>query len=446
MKFGSKFKTVACNTLAIAIISIVSPYNLIAKETIGFEFEDYLHAWPNGAPTNSDGIYWPAESKSPKIKLLGDTRAGYTDLEVHMGPFELSNLEAQWYINYLDWYAKTINEATDKTGQFQQIYKYIVADIVQKGSDDEQKGDNGDDNQNPKFTLARVTEFINPNPKKNVYNKKNPPNPTSDVGPQVTFSMETEKVYNFFMDFKNNPFVYQYQIKYVNDIVEWENTNNYDPIEECLEKDKLDQTPYECSKRGRGFAYYLAYYLSNSIAKINYLIANQGDDFIGGDIKKESYPLLLRNQKAINAVKEYYGIIKSNDEFIADNEKDYLSEVAQLLTTVLPDITPGYEMTTNDFVEEYLKFLQSNKKSGFKYGPKGLYGIDKLNFTTLGDIQDLTIKEPNPDSIYTEIRPLRNIYVTEILNLETKDYAIPYGEAVKRADNAAMYLKGLLSD
>jgi hypothetical protein len=317
--------------------------------------------------------------------------------------------------NYLEFYREIILAARDSE-EFEKPdwYKYKPVKIFSA--------------EEKEYLLAYVTKFL----KNDIPNKTDPPKPTSDVGPQATFSLGTPKAYAFFRESPRNPFFYQRSAELIGriDLVD----NKYGTVEACLKLPVSERTPYGCSLRGRGFAYFLAVYLADTIHKANALGAS------GGEIKKESYPLYLRNiEEGINAVKEYFLTIVAEDAIITGGKNEFIVQLKEILPRALPDLKQETQMTTVGLVAAYLDFLNGPGKTGFVYGPVDEYGFHRYNFSTLSEGQDAVISRPKVDSAYFEIRNLRNKFVSDMGKNPTT-YAVPYDTAVGFAQRATEYL------
>jgi hypothetical protein len=400
-----------------SLLALLPLFSAQGQETIGFEFEDYQHAWPAAYPPHTAHVYYRSGSgDAPPVRVRYDDRLGYRDLEVHVGPFPLDDVPEDAFANYQALYrelgtaADTAQEAT-LAGWYR--YKPVKTFILEQ----------------ERYPLVLVTAFVH----NGIANKTRPGNPPqSDVGPQATFSLGTAKVYGYFRDSPRNPFVYPRTLGVVTRMDAIDESRG--TVADCQRAPERSRTVYGCSVRARGFAYFLAVYLNDTVVKLNALGRSSGE------IKKETYPLYLRSIGGrSNAVKEYYRTLIEHDPILAGDRSGFIADLKAILPRALVSLSPDIGIDTSELVAAYLDFLNGPDDSGFEFGPTGEFGVRRYTFSTLSEPSDAVITDPRADSVYFEIRNLRNQFVRE-LGQEPAGYAVSYDTAVGFARRALDYL------
>ena len=397
----------------------------IQAHTIGFEFEDYVHVWPGAAPPGDVNITYPAPANTnPSITIRADSRNAYNDLEVHVGPFDTADYASTWFANYTALYVALLQAAPLVTTvqTLANKYNYKTVDTFRNGSTD--------------YPLGYVTTFLNGTSA----NKTLPVNPPlSDVGAQATFSLGTREVYQFFHDARF-PFFRQDTI---DRIAQYDRAVRDVRVFDDCASSPGGATPYGCSLRARGFTFFLAEYLNNTVGKMNTMTP---DGYV--TIKKDSYPLLLRNiAGGINGVKEYFNIIVRQDAYLTGHRQEFVDQLKALLPNMVAPTTENTEVTTRQLVDAYVDFLAGRADVGFEFGPRDGMHIYRFTFTTLGEAQDAVIRNPLADEIYLECRSVRTLTTARVAALNPRStinvntYAIPYTDAVTAAQTIAQYLR-----
>jgi hypothetical protein len=436
---STRFASKRCaRGLALALSTALLPALALAhqQETIGFEFEDYLYLWPSGAPAHDvEKIWLPSATDARRIELRYDNRKNYKDLEIHVGPFRFDQLPADAFARYTEYYAPlTSTAATADGGGLQTLSvdskPWLSYGLIARYSSDRPSSE---------YHLGYVYRFDND---KAGANKIDPrAHPTSDVGPQATFSLDVRKVYPFFDRVGTDqafPYFKDRSITVLTDLKRYNAT--VESSKDC-QSDLAKRLPLYCrSALGRGFAATLAVYLNDV-----FLSVNGGSTQIG----KEAHPLYLRNiQPDINAVKEYFNTVIGTDPTLHGHTAEFLNELRTVLVAVLPALTqPGFERA--DFVDKYAQFLAADRPTGFTYGPTDRFeehDIPRYNFQSLSDASDAVIKSPwtginHNQYVYFEVRNLRN-FEADRLGKSAAAYALPYTQAATLAQGVMSYLQG----
>ena len=436
MTFTCSASTRRARRLALALTAAMLPALALAhqQETIGFEFEDYLYVWPSGAPAHDvEKIWSPSATDARRIELRYDNRKSYKDLEIHLGPFRFDQLPDAVFARYTEYYAPLTRTAMAVNGSGLQTLSVTgkswlsYASIARYSS-----------NKPAEYALGYVYRFDSVDAG---VNKTDPrAHPTSDVGPQATFSLDVRKVYPFFdrVDteqafpyFKDRSIAVLTALKHYNATM--------DSSKDC-QSELARRLPLYCrSTLGRGFAATLAVYLNDV-----FLSVNAGSTQIG----KEAHPLYLRNiQPNVNAVKEYFTTVIATDPTLREHKTEFLSELRTVLVAVLPTLTrPGFERA--DFVDKYAQFLGSDHPTGFSYGPTDRieeHDVPRYTFQSLSDASDAVIRSPwtginHSQYVYFEVRNLRT-FEAERLGKSPAAYALPYDQAATLAQGVMSYLQ-----
>ncbi|MET0331834.1 MAG: hypothetical protein ABW154_10440 [Dyella sp.] len=423
--------------LALALGILMLPAIALAhqQETIGFEFEDYLYLWPSSAPAHDvEKIWLPSATDARRIELRYDNRKSYKDLEIHLGPFRFDQLPADAFARYTEYYAPLTSKASTADGSGLQTLSVASTPWLSYGLIARYSSDK----PSTEYHLGYVYRFDNTDAG---VNKTDPrAHPTSDVGPQATFSLDVRKVYPFFDRVGTSqafPYFKDRSIKVLTDLKHY--NANVDSSKDC-QSELAKRLPLYChSALGRGFAATLAVYLNDVFASVNASSTQIG---------KEAHPLYLRNiQPNINAVKEYFNTVIGTDPTLREHKAEFLNELRTVLVAVLPPLTKtGFERA--DFVDKYAQFLASDRPTGFTYGPTDRiegHDIPRYNFQSLSDASDAVIKSPwtginHNQYVYFEVRNLRT-FEADRLGKSAAAYALPYTQAATLAQGVMSYLQ-----
>jgi hypothetical protein len=423
--------------LALALSTALLPALALAhqQETIGFEFEDYLYLWPSSAPAHDvEKIWLPSATDPRRIELRYDNRKSYKDLEIHLGPFRFDQLPADAFTRYTEYYSPLTSTAATANGSGLQTLSVAskawlsYSPIARYPSD----------KSATEYQLGYVYRFDNADAGANKTDPR--AHPTSDVGPQATFSLDVRKVYPFFDRVGTDQAFPYFKDRSITVLTTLKNYNATMNSSKDCQSDLAKRLPLYCrSALGRGLAATLAVYLNDV-----FLSVNGGSTQIG----KEAHPLYLRNvQPDINAVKEYFNTVIGTDPTLRGRKVEFLNELRTVLVAVLPTLTqPGFERA--DFVDKYAQFLASDRPTGFSYGPTDHvldHDIPRYNFQSLSDASDAVIRSPwtginHNQYVYFEVRNLRN-FEAERLGKSPTAYALPYTQAATLAQGVMSYLQ-----
>lgn len=437
MSFTCSTSASRARRLALALTAGLLPALTLAhqQETIGFEFEDYLYVWPSGAPVHEvEKIWWPNATDARRIELRYDNRKSYKDLEIHLGPFRFDQLPAEAFARYNAYYAQLTSKAMAVNGSGLQTLSVTGRPWLSYAPIERYRPDKSSSD----YALGYVYRFETTDAG---VNKTDPrAHPTSDVGPQATFSLDVRKVYPFFDQVGTDQAFPYFKDRSLAVLRELKTYNaNVDSSKDC-QSELARRLPLYCrSALGRGFAATLAVYLNDV-----FVMVNAGSTQIG----KEAHPLYLRNvQPNINAVKEYFNTVIDADSTLRGHMSQFLDELRTVLVAVLPALTQsGFERA--DFVDKYAQFLGSDRPTGFSYGPTDRFeghDIPRYNFQSLSDASDAVIRSPwtginHNRYVYFEVRNLRNFEAERLVKSPTA-YALPYDQAATLAQGVMSYLE-----